>query len=73
MKKDDIIKRVKFSELNIEDDFFRSLKDDYEGFENWFRSKKNENALVVFSQDHKVTAFMYLKKENGVEEGIYPE
>lgn len=73
MKKDDIIKKVKFSELDIEDEFFQSLKDDYEGFESWFHSKKNENALVVFNQDHRLTAFMYLKKEDGIEGGVYPE
>lgn len=35
----DNIKILKFSEINLNDEFFNSLKEDYPGFENWFYRK----------------------------------
>lgn len=55
----------KFSEVDIEDPFFDSLKTDYIEFPKWFKKKSdtNEQALV-FNDDQGVGAFIYLKNEN---------
>ena len=55
----------KFSEVDISDPFFDSLKSDYEEFPDWFQKKckKRESALVYFDS-FGVAAFVYLKREN---------
>lgn len=57
----------KFSECNLTDHFFVSLMKDYTEFPVWFarKSKEGEKALV-FSDEHGVGAFVYLKTENEV-------
>ena len=37
----DVIQKVKISEIDIDDTFFQSLKEDYDGFEGWFSRKSN--------------------------------
>ncbi len=60
----------KFSELDLSDRFFDSLKNDYPadenniGFENWFKKKAREGATaLVFSDDEGLGAFVCLKDE----------
>lgn len=64
-----------FSEININDVFFQSLKEDYEEFENWFNrksKKKDEKAFVSYDEDEHITDFLYLKKEDGEVEDVTP-
>lgn len=35
-----------FAEIDLQDPFFQSLKNDYLGFEDWFRRKKDQDAFV---------------------------
>jgi GNAT superfamily N-acetyltransferase len=55
----------KFSEVNITDSFFDSLKSDYPEFPIWFEKKGllGECALV-FNDEQGVGAFVYLKHED---------
>ncbi|HBW39214.1 hypothetical protein [Desulfosporosinus sp. BICA1-9] len=55
----------KFSEVDLDDGFFDSLKADYEEFPDWFKRKSDagESALV-FHDEQGVGAFIYLKREN---------
>lgn len=55
----------KFSEVDLSDPFFDSLKEDYEEFSEWFdkKSKADEKALV-FYDDEGIGAFVYLKEED---------
>lgn len=55
----------KFSEVDLDDCFFDSLKKDYKEFPDWFKKKSaaGENALV-FHDELGVGAFVYLKQEN---------
>ena len=55
---------VAFSDLDVHDAFFDSLKADYRGFEGWFARKAagGETALVVTS-DAGIDALLYLKDE----------
>jgi len=54
----------KFAEIDINDAFFNSLKDDYPEFPNWFQNKSEagEKALV-FQDEQGIEAFIYLKRE----------
>lgn len=57
------VKREFFGNINLNDDFFNSLKEDYPLFEDWFNKKSDELAYVCYS-DKKLVAFLYLKIEN---------
>lgn len=54
-----------FSELNLDDSFFDSLKDSYPEFEEWFKKKSanNESAYVFMGENGQVLDFLYLKIE----------
>ncbi|MEI7347278.1 GNAT family N-acetyltransferase [Dickeya chrysanthemi] len=54
----------KFSEVNIDDSFFDSLKADYPEFIDWFISKGNSNAYVSYNEESKIDGFLYLKVED---------
>lgn len=58
-----IIRR--FSQIDINDPFFDSLKEDYQEFEKWFQRKANEGkkALILLDKN-KLEAFLYLKRED---------
>ena len=53
-----------FSDVNLADPFFNSLKADYPEFEVWFRGKadKGTSALAYMDGD-RIGAFIYLKEE----------
>lgn len=58
------VKLVKFQELNIYDDFFNSLREDYEGFDYWFEKKtKNKDSAYILKKDNKILGMLYLKLE----------
>ena len=55
----------KFNEVDINDSFFDSLKNDYEEFCDWFQRKSNEgDSALVYYDSCGVAAFIYLKREN---------
>ena len=72
----DILKWFKFSEIDLGDGFFDSLKADYLEFPDWFsrKAKAGEEALVA-KDDEGITAFLYLKREDeaiALSEGSIP-
>ena len=74
--------RKRFSEINLDDPFFDSLKADYPkdanniGFENWFAKKaQTGSTALVFDDDEGLGAFVCLKEENeaiALKEGNLP-
>ncbi|WP_143960173.1 PIN domain-containing protein [Litoribacter populi] len=61
-----------FGELDINDPFFDTLKEDYPGFERWFHKKANENAYVTInSGSNRLLSFLYIKTEERDE--AYPD
>ncbi len=55
----------KFSDVDLRDSFFDSLKNDYEEFPNWFARKSTEGeSALVFYDEQGVGSFVYLKFEN---------
>lgn len=54
----------KFSEINIEDVFFSSLKSDYDGFSGWFRKKALDGRRALVYEDREgIGAFVALKDD----------
>lgn len=71
--KNDAIEKVFFSELNIRDTFFDSLRNDYFDFDDWFYKKASNNEEAYVLRDKgKLLGFLYLKKETEKDESIQP-
>lgn len=58
------IKHEFFGKVNLDNSFFDSFKKDYNGFEAWFRKKSDEKAYIC-ELNGAITAFLYLKIEDG--------
>lgn len=56
------VKREYFGNININDPFFESFKQDYDEFGDWF-NRKADNISYVCITDGEVKAFLYLKQE----------
>ena len=65
------VKLKEFSAVNLNDHFFNTLREDYEGkkFDDWFKRKaKNEEKAYVFqNKEGLLKAFLYIKKEESSE------
>lgn len=58
-------KWVKFSDIDLHDVFFDSLKAEYEEFSDWYQRKSSSGAQALVSKDEQgVTSFLYLKEES---------
>lgn len=60
--------------LNIDDQFFDSLKRDYSGFETWFKERKKEGrkCWVYFKEDSSIGALLIYKVEDEPIDSIPP-
>ncbi len=63
MNRSDFFTSKLFKEINLDDPFFNSLKEDYVEFEEWFKRKGDERAFLFEDKDG-IQAFLYLKVEN---------
>lgn len=57
------VKQVDFAQVNLQDNFFDSFREDYNGFDKWFNKKADETAYVCYSND-VLSAFLYIKVED---------
>ena len=57
-----ILEKEHFGNIDLDDEFFDSFKEDYIGYEKWFNSKANDIAYVARSNG-KIAAFLYVKSE----------
>ncbi|MBN2162598.1 MAG: hypothetical protein JXR25_12040 [Pontiellaceae bacterium] len=55
-----------FGEIDLQDTFFDSFREDYDEFDKWFNKKADEIAYVTHNSG-RILSFLYLKEE-GVEE-----
>lgn len=63
------VQRVEFGNINLEDDFFASLKEDYIGFKKWFIRKYDEKAYITINSNNGLLlSFLYLKVEDETED-----
>ena len=52
------------AELDINDKFFASLKEDYSNFEEWFKKKQDSNTKCYVTMDNgNITSLLILKIE----------
>lgn len=56
------VKKELFGNIPLADPFFDSFREDYPGFDKWFKKKSDEWAYVC-SVDADIVAFLYLKQE----------
>ncbi len=61
-----ILEKEHFGNIDLNDEFFDSFKEDYKGYEKWFNSKANDFAYIARSNG-KVVAFLYVKTESEYE------
>jgi len=63
-----------FSQINLSDTFFNSLRQSYAEFDDWFNRKAHdgESAYVHHEQSGMLDAFLYLKIENEVVTDVDP-
>lgn len=52
---------MKFKECDLNDSFFDSLREDYDGFDGWFKRKADATAYVSVHDGH-IQAFLYVKE-----------
>lgn len=65
------VKLTKFNEIDVNDSFFQSLREDYEGqkFDRWFKNKAIEGKKAYVSRENdKLKGFLYLKTEDESED-----
>ena len=55
-----------FGDINLDDAFFNSFREDYEGFDRWFNKKADEIAYVTH-KGNNILSFLYIKVENETE------
>ncbi|MCW3168479.1 hypothetical protein OMO38_08060 [Chryseobacterium sp. 09-1422] len=60
------VKKEYFGNIDLNDQFFNSFKEDYAEFESWFNSKSDKESYVCLVEG-KVKAFLFLKVENANE------
>ena len=60
------IKKEYLYNMDLNDDFFTTLRFDYKGFDDWFikKQRNEEMAYVTMTRDNKVTSFLMLKEED---------
>jgi len=69
------VKKEYFGNIDVDDSFFDSFKEDYPGFEKWFNRKADNIAYVCKSESGDILAFLYVKIEDETEDysDIKPE
>lgn len=63
---------LQFKDINLDDPFFSSLKDDYKEFSAWFSKKAEDNAYVFRGDSGGIDGFLYLKCEGGEVSDVEP-
>ena len=60
-----------FRDINLNDNFFYSLKSDYAEFEKWYKNKALEDRTAcVLYENSNLMAFLYLKIEDETDDNI---
>src|SRR5690554_4752810 len=58
------VKKVTIGTLDIHNDFFKSFRNTYTGFNAWFSKKCDEDAYICCDDKGQLLGFLYLKVEN---------
>lgn len=57
------VKKEYFGNVNLKDSFFDTFREAYDGFDNWFERKSNEEAYVCRTDTNEILGFLYIKTE----------
>jgi predicted nucleic acid-binding protein len=58
------VQKKHFGHIELSDDFFSTLKEDYAGFRNWFIKKADDLAYVTLNKNNgHILSFLFLKVE----------
>lgn len=57
------VKKVYFGDVKLEDPFFDSFREDYRGFDKWYKRKSDEITYVCYQND-VLSAFLFVKVED---------
>ena len=60
----EVYQKVPIGSLDVNNEFFDSLRAAYEGFNTWFNKKCDEDAYVCLDDNGQMLGFLYLKPEN---------
>lgn len=63
---------LQFKDINLDDPFFDSLKDDYKEFRAWFARKAEDKAYVFRGDSLGIDGFLYLKNEEDEVSDVEP-
>lgn len=66
------IRKKMFREIDLNDTFFDSLKNDYPGFKEWYYKKIRDEESAYVMYDNGIQGFLYLKEENEADISITP-
>lgn len=58
------VKKVYCGDIDLNNNFFDSLRNSYPGFNDWFMRKCDEEAYICNTDDGRILGFLYLKTEN---------
>lgn len=67
----DVIQKIRIGTLDFSDPFFDSLRNDYDGFDDWLSRKSDEQAYVLINSN-RLQGFLYLKDETEASCDINP-
>ncbi|WP_071775131.1 N-acetyltransferase [Burkholderia ubonensis] len=62
----------RFSDIDLSDSFFDSLKDDYKEFPEWFAKKADSGERAYIMKRSGIQGFLYLKIEDGTVTDVIP-
>ena len=62
------VKKKLIGEIDVNNEFFDSLRSAYDGFNRWFAKKCNEEAYICTNEADRILGFLYLKTENAGED-----
>lgn len=58
------VKKDYFGNIDINNPFFNTFRDSYDGFDTWFARKCDEEAYICKNDKDEILGFLYLKTEN---------
>lgn len=60
------LKKEYLYNIDLKDDFFNTLREDYLDFDKWFEKKQREGkmAYITVTDNNEITSFLLLKEEN---------
>lgn len=69
------VKKDYVGNVDVNNVFFDSLRESYDGFNSWFAKKSDEEAYICYSDSDLILGFLYLKTEGIGSDyrDIYPE